>query len=172
MKIALQIVAGLAMYAFLRALRLDGRVVLVGAVLYALNGTYAWASDGPSQPLAFLPLVLLGIEQARTHKGVGGWGWLAVGLGYLLLAGFPETAFLVGTLGLCWAVLRLVQQPASERLSFALRILAGGVPHCCWRLRSLSPLRIFCGRHGLARMRALWMAGCRKQAGLWHCSLM
>ncbi|GAN68746.1 glycosyltransferase family protein [Acetobacter orleanensis] len=126
MKIALQIVAGVAMYAFLRALRLDGRAVLVGAVLYAFNGTYAWASDGPSQPLAFLPLVLFGIEQARFHKGLGGWGWLSVGLGYLLLSGFPETAFLVGTLGLCWAVLRLVQQPASARLSFALRILAGG----------------------------------------------
>lgn len=126
MKIALQIVAGLAMYAFLRALRLDKRAVLLGAVLYAFNGTYAWASDGPSQPLAFLPLVLFGIERARTHVGVGGWGWLAVGLGYLLLSGFPETAFLVGTLGLCWAVLRLVQQPAATRLPFALRIMAGG----------------------------------------------
>nr|WP_231888419.1 hypothetical protein [Acetobacter malorum] len=100
MKIALQIVAGLAMYAFLRALRLDKRAVLLGALLYAFNGTYAWASDGPSQPLAFLPLVLFGIERTRTHVGIGGWGWLAVGLGYLLLSGFPETAFLVGTLGL------------------------------------------------------------------------
>lgn len=126
LKITLQIIAGLAMYAFLRVLRLDGRVVLVGALLYALNGTYAWASDGPSQPLAFLPLVLLGIEQARKHKGPGGWGWLSVGLGYLLLSGFPETAFLMGTLGLCWAVLRLVQQPAPARPAFALRVLAGG----------------------------------------------
>ena len=126
MKIALQMVAGLAMYAFLRALRLDARVVLAGALLYAFNGTYGWASDGPSQPLAFLPLALFGIERARTHVGAGGWGWLALGLGYLLLSGFPETAFLVGTLALCWAVLRLVQQPASARLSFALRIVAGG----------------------------------------------
>lgn len=126
MKIALQAVAGLAMYAFLRSLRLDRRAVLIGALLYAFNGTYAWASDGPSQPLAFLPLVLFGIERARTHTGVGGWGWLAVGLGYLLLSGFPETAFLVGTLALCWAVLRLVQQPAPVRVPYALRILAGG----------------------------------------------
>ncbi|KXV15456.1 hypothetical protein AD933_08810 [Acetobacter malorum] len=126
MKIALQIVAGLAMYAFLRALHLDKRAVLLGALLYGFNGTYAWAADGPSQPLAFLPLVLFGIERARTHVGVGGWGWLAVGLGYMLLSGFPETAFLVGTLGLCWAVLRFVQQPAATRLPYALRIMAGG----------------------------------------------
>lgn len=126
LKIALQIVAGLAMYAFLRALHLDRRAVLVGALLYAFNGTYAWASDGPSQPLAFLPLVLFGIERARTHTGAGGWGWLAVGLAYLLLSGFPETAFLVGTLALCWAILRLVQQPVPARGPYALRIMAGG----------------------------------------------
>lgn len=60
LKIALQILAGFCMYALLRKLGMDARVVLAGAVLWAFNGTFAWASDGPSQPLAFLPLALLG----------------------------------------------------------------------------------------------------------------
>ncbi|UMM07610.1 YfhO family protein [Gluconobacter frateurii] len=122
MKCALQIIAGLSTYALLKQLRLDPRAALIGALLYAFNGTYAWASDGPSEPLAFLPLALYGVERART----GNWGWLALGLAYLLLAGFPETAFLLGLIALGLAGLRFFQTN-SGKSRFALHILLGGL---------------------------------------------
>lgn len=122
MKCTLQIIAGLSTYALLRQLRLDARAALIGALLYAFNGTYAWASDGPSEPIAFLPLALYGVERART----GNWGWLALGLAYLLLAGFPETAFLLGLIALGLAVLRFFQT-GSGKLRFALHITLGGI---------------------------------------------
>ncbi|WP_246856560.1 hypothetical protein [Acetobacter vaccinii] len=139
-KITLQVLAGLCMYAFLRALALDPRAVLVGALLWAFNGTFAWATDGPIQPLAFAPLALLGVEQLRGRPTGQGWGCLALGLGWLLLAGFPETAFLLGTLVFCWAVMRCVQQPYGTRLGFALRVLAGG---CVALLLALPQLVVF-----------------------------
>lgn len=122
MKCTLQIIAGLSTYALLKQLRLDARAALIGALLYAFNGTYAWASDGPSEPIAFLPLALYGVERART----GNWGWLALGLAYLLLAGFPETAFLLGLIALGLAVLRFFQT-GSDKLRFALHITLGGI---------------------------------------------
>ncbi|MBV1837252.1 hypothetical protein [Acetobacter estunensis] len=126
LKISLQIVAGFAMYAFLRALGIGTTATLIGGILWAFNGTFAWASDGPSQPLAFLPLALLGVEKVRQGKGWHGWEWLATGLAGLLLCSFPETAFLEGTLVLCWALLRFGQEKPSERIGFTLRIIAGG----------------------------------------------
>lgn len=122
MKCALQIIAGLSTYALLKQLRLDPRAALIGALLYAFNGTYAWASDGPSEPLAFLPLALYGVERART----GNWGWLALGLAYFLLAGFPETAFLLGLIALGLAGLRFFQTN-SGKSRFALHIILGGL---------------------------------------------
>ncbi len=130
LKITLQILAGFCMYALLRKLGMDARVVLAGAVLWAFNGTFAWASDGPSQPLAFLPLALLGVEvlrgTARGWAGVRNWSILVLGLGGMVLSSFPETAFLQGTLVLCWALLRLAQQPAGARAPFAAAIAVGG----------------------------------------------
>ncbi|CAI9119847.1 hypothetical protein [Brytella acorum] len=126
MKCTLQIIAALSSYALIRQLRMAPRVALIGGILYAFNGTYAWASDGPSEPLAFLPLAVYGVERARIVNGRGGhWGWLGLGLSYLLLSGFPETAFLVGTLVLGWAIFRLFG--AVDRLAFTMRIALAGI---------------------------------------------
>lgn len=127
LKISLQMLAGMAMYAFLDALELQPLVRLTGGVLWAFNGTFAWASDGPSQPLAFLPLALLGVEKLRNATGRSGWTWLALGLGGLVLTSFPETAFLEGLLVLCWAVLRFWQTVSGQRRAFALRVVAAGI---------------------------------------------
>ncbi|MBR0559393.1 hypothetical protein KB213_04895 [Neokomagataea sp. TBRC 2177] len=120
MKCTLQIIAGLSTYTLLKKIRLDARVALVGGLLYAFNGTYAWASDGPSEPLAFLPLALYGVERARE----GRWGWLALGLAYLMLSGFPETAYLLGLLVLGWAILRFFQ--SSNKYIYTKAIIIGG----------------------------------------------
>ena len=103
LKIALQLLAGLTMLGFLRALGLMGWAACLGAVLFQLGGTFAWYGDAPYFPIAFLPLLLWGLE--RTCRLVaqgrrGGEAWLALAIGGSLLAGFPETAFADGLLGL------------------------------------------------------------------------
>lgn len=125
MKCTLQIIAGLSTYTLLKRIRLDARVALIGGLLYAFNGTYAWASDGPSEPLAFLPLALYGVERARE----GRWGWLALGLAYLMLSGFPETAYLLGLLVLGWAVLRFFQ--SDNKYVYTKAIIIGGLISGC-----------------------------------------
>ncbi|QDH16586.1 YfhO family protein [Swingsia samuiensis] len=122
MKCTLQIIAGLSTYAFLKKIPLAPKAAFIGALLYMFNGTYAWASDGPSEPLAFLPLALYGVECARE----GRWGWLTIGLSYLMLSGFPETAYLLGLLVLGWAVVRFFQS-GKDRLKYTTNIILAGL---------------------------------------------
>ena len=130
LKIALQAVAGLATHALLRRLGLTRAAALLGGICYQLNGTFAWFSDAPITPIAFLPLFLLGIEHAleaaRTGRR-GGWAAIGVAVGYSLYAGFPETAYLNGLLALAWAVLRFATAARGVRPSFLARVAAGGI---------------------------------------------
>jgi hypothetical protein len=129
LKIALQMVAGVAAFALLRQLAL-GRVAAVsGAAIYALNGTFAWFADAPIMPIAFLPLLLLGIERAfdsAERKRRGGWIWIAIALAYSLFAGFPETAYLDGLLALAWGLYRFAAAPRDVRWAFARKFATGG----------------------------------------------
>jgi hypothetical protein len=117
LRIALSALAGLFTQALLRRLGMGVPAALLGAVLFELNGTFAWFAHGPIMPVAFLPLLLLGVEQARG----GGVPVAAVlGTAWSFLAGFPETAALDLLFAGVWAALRLAQAPA--RASYAARI--------------------------------------------------
>ena len=110
MRLAMQCVAGLATYELLRQLGLRRAACLVGGILFAFNGTAAWLPHGPDRVAAFLPLILMGIERARSsamRRMAAGWALLAIGLAYSLYAGFPETAFLDGLFAGVWACVRL-----------------------------------------------------------------
>jgi hypothetical protein len=129
LKITLQILSGLFTWGLMRQLGLRRGPALLGALLFELNGTFAWAADSPTLPIAFLPLLLWGIERAAAAARVGsrhGWAMIAMAIAYALLAGFPETAYIDGLLGLAWAMLRLVQG-RGHRTGFALRVGFGGV---------------------------------------------
>ena len=67
LRMTLMAMAGLFTYALLRRLRLNIVPALCGATLFELNGTFAWLAHGPIMPVAFLPLVLLGLEQRAVH---------------------------------------------------------------------------------------------------------
>ncbi len=128
--ILLEIIAGLGTFFLLRQLGFDHRVALVGALLYEANGTFAWLANAIVNPVPFLPLLLLGVERARTQaqRGqAGGWLWIAIALALSLYAGFPEMAYLNGLLVICWILLRLVQGPSKVRVAFLGKILLGGV---------------------------------------------
>jgi hypothetical protein len=123
LKLVLQVVGGVSMTSLLATVGLAAPAALVGGILYELNGTFAWFGDSPILPIAFIPLALLGVEGARR----GRWRTLAVAISYLVLAGFPETAFLGGLLVLAWSALRFFQA-GPPRWAFAARLgLGGGV---------------------------------------------
>jgi hypothetical protein len=126
----LQVLSGLGTYALLRQMGLTRLAATTGGALFAFNGTLAWFSHAPAQPVAFLPWMLLGIERARAKATLdvrGGWRLLAAAMGLSLLAGFPETAYIDGLLALAWAALRGFETPAPRRAAYAARIALGGV---------------------------------------------
>jgi hypothetical protein len=102
----------------------------LGALLFQLNGTFAWYFDAPMLPLPFLPLLLWGIERSRIRTTVGASGgaaMIAAATGGSLLAGFPETAYLDGLLGLTWLLLRMANLPRAQAFDLARKAFVGGL---------------------------------------------
>jgi len=130
LRTAMQMIAGLATFALLRQMGLANFAALLGGILYALNGTFAWFADSPILPVAFLPLLLLGVERAfikAQEKQRGGWAWIAIALAYSIYAGFPETAYLDGLLVLAWTLYRFFVAPPDARWSFARKVSLAAV---------------------------------------------
>jgi hypothetical protein len=123
----LELVAGFSTYLLLHRLRVGRSAAVGGACAFALCGTFAWFSHAPANPVAFLPLLLLGIEYATggpTWRRLA-WVTVALALALSLYAGFPETAYIDGVLAALWAVARGIELPSHQRTRFALTILAG-----------------------------------------------
>ena len=131
LKIAMQVATGLASCALLRTLAIDARIACLCAILAEFNGTFAWYAHGPIMPVAFLPLLLLGVERCRLAIAAGrrgGWALVAVALAWSIYAGFPETAFLDGLFAAVFAVARLSILPDwASRRDLARRLACGGL---------------------------------------------
>ena len=124
--IILEIIGGISTFFLLRKLNLSIVSSLTGALLFELNGTFAWQGSSIVNPIAFLPLFLLGIEIVyRNNKKMLGWLIIAVSIAYSIYSGFPEVAYLDGLLALIWAVLRFIQ--SKEKFEFFKNIFLGGV---------------------------------------------
>ena len=129
-KLAMQMLAGLACFGFLRQVGVARGPAVLGSVLFQCNGTFAWYADAPMLPIAFLPLLLLGLERARTQASAdrrGGEAMIALAIAFSLLAGFPETALLDGLLGLAWAMFRIRGLSRRARVAFIWKTAAGGL---------------------------------------------
>jgi hypothetical protein len=119
--ILFELVAGLATFALLRRLGISRWAATAAGIAFGLNGTFAWFTHAPVNPVALLPLLLLGIErahQAAAEDTPGGW-WLIAGAGALsVYAGFPETAYIAAILGVVWFAWRCstVRGPGRRRL--------------------------------------------------------
>ena len=139
MHVVLEIFAGLATLAFLRRFGLGWVASTVGGCLFAVNGAFAVMTNAPFNPIAFLPLGLLGVEMIRASlqrspdahapRRGGRRPWvgvavLALAIAWMLFAGFPETAFLEALFIGCWALVRL-GQARGHRLAFAGWTAAG-----------------------------------------------
>ncbi len=132
--LVLQEITAFATYALLRRMALARLAAWIGAALYSLNSTFAWLPLGPMMPIAFAPLLLLGVEMEwnaiRRPPGARmslGWVVVAVAIALSLYAGFPETAYLDALLAVAWSLLRIAQCAAMDRLRFTVRVGAGGL---------------------------------------------
>jgi hypothetical protein len=124
----LQLVAGMATQRLLREMGLSRPASMAGGMVFGLNGTFAWLTNAAFNPVAFLPVLLWGVERCRgrpftEHRS--GWVLVAVGLAGSVYTGFPETAYLDGLLVAAWAVLRWWQQGQGQRARYASTVGLG-----------------------------------------------
>jgi Bacterial membrane protein YfhO len=101
----LEILAGASTFLLLRRLSVSSWASTVAGVAFALNGTFAWLSHASVNPVAFLPLLLLGIELAYAASVAGrrgGWWLIAVAGALSFYAGFPEVAYIDALLAVAW----------------------------------------------------------------------
>jgi hypothetical protein len=125
----LALVAGLSTFLLLRRICVNRWVSAAAGTAFALNGTFAWYYAPNVNPVAFLPLLLLGIELAYAASVAGrrgGWWLIAVAGALSCYAGFPEVAYIDGLLGVFWFAWRC-GCIGSDRLMLLARKAAAGL---------------------------------------------
>ena len=124
----LEILAGIATYLVLRRIACNRWAAFAGGAAFALNGSFAWFAHAPVNPIAFLPLLLLGIERAYSATLEGrrnGWRLIAIAGALSFYAGFPEVAYVDTLLGICWFGWRLGCLERSRWRTFVTKTGAG-----------------------------------------------
>lgn len=127
-RLVLELAAAYATYFLLRRLVPSRAAATGGAVVFALNGTFAWMFHAAANPAAFLPVLVLGVEHAREpSRRWSGVALIAAGLALSVYAGFPETAYIDGLLAAVWFAVRATELRGRSLGRFAGRVAAGGV---------------------------------------------
>ncbi len=124
MQLLFQIIAGVFTYLLLCRMGISAFAAFIAAVLFEFNGAYGWMANAVINPIAFLPMILFGVEGcfAANH---GSGRWIAAGIALSLYAGFPEVAYIDGLLVVLWTLTRAGSFPPAELYRTALRIGAG-----------------------------------------------
>jgi hypothetical protein len=128
--VLLELISGLATYLLLRRLRVTRWAATAGGIAFGLNGTFAWFSHAPVNPVAFLPLLLLGVEHAyhaAAEGRRGGWWLIAVAGALSVYAGFPETAYIDAVAGVIWFGWRMGCVSAASRRSLLVKGALGAI---------------------------------------------
>jgi hypothetical protein len=129
-RMLLEILAGVSTYLLLRRISVTPWASAVAAIAFAVNGTFAWFSHAAVNPVAFLPLLLLGIEVAYAASVAGrrgGWWLVAVAGALSVYAGFPEVAYIDALLGICWFTWRCGRLDRERLRAFVGKALAGAI---------------------------------------------
>jgi hypothetical protein len=165
--VLLETVAGLSTYFLVRRLELNRVTAIAAGVLFALCGTFAWLANAVVDPLAFLPMLLLGIEivldrsAERTRRGLV---LAAVALALSLYAGFPEVAYFDGLFCVGWTAVRIFSFPRDQRPRALRRLGFAGVVGVALSLPTLVPFLDF--------LRSAYVGGhVSKVDGSWALSL-
>lgn len=127
--VLLELIAGLCTYRLLRHLDVIRSAAVGGAVAFALCGKFAWFSDAGVNPLAFLPMLLLGVERAvdaAREQRRGGWRLIALAGALTAYAGFPEVAYVDLLMAVLWFGWRTSCVAGPDRRRFLAKIGLGG----------------------------------------------
>jgi hypothetical protein len=128
--ISLEVIAGISTYFLARRLSLPVFFATFAGILFALNGTYAWLGNSVLNPVAFMPMLILGIEMvcdSASSTTKRGWYIMAIGLALSAYAGFPEVAYIDGLFAIVWGVVRFFGVPRLQRPRALRRLCLGGV---------------------------------------------
>jgi hypothetical protein len=123
-----ELISGLATYLLLRRLTVSRWASTAAAIVFALNGTFAWFTHAPVNVVPFLPLLLLGIEIAYAASAAGrrgAWWLIAVAGALSVYAGFPETAYINTLFAGLWVVWRSGCAGRSYVRSFLIKVALG-----------------------------------------------
>lgn len=124
----LELTAGISTYFLCQRLKLSKVVSTVAGGAFALNGTFAWLFHSAGNPVAFLPMLLLGVELCLDpSRRWRGQVVIALSLALSLYAGFPESAFLDGLLVILWVLVRAIAARRNNWRDFVLRVGTGTV---------------------------------------------
>ena len=144
--VSLEIIAGVSTYFLARRLSLPVMFATVAGMLFALNGTYAWLGNAVLNPVAFLPMLVLGVEmilESATSRTRRGWYVAALALALSIYAGFPEVAYFDGLFAGGWAIVRIFSLPVEQRVRALRRLGLGGVVGVVLALPVLVPFADF-----------------------------
>jgi hypothetical protein len=126
----LELLAGICTFRLLRRLTLSRWASTAGGAAFALNGTFAWFAHAPVNPIAFLPMLLLGVERAYAAAQDGrrgGWPMIAVAGALSVYAGFPEVAYIDTVLAVVWFAWRCGGLDRRDRRALLVKGAAGAV---------------------------------------------
>lgn len=132
-QVVLQVIAGLATFQLIKKyLDCSLLAAFIAGILFEFNGTFSWLRNAAYNPIAFLPVVLLGIETLRAAVLANTslkWGsvWVILGISGSLYAGFPEVAYLDGLLCLAWCIVRGACLQRECRISFFWGVVRAGI---------------------------------------------
>lgn len=142
--VSLELVAGIATYFLARRLGASTIVAAAGGGLFALNGTYAWIGNSVLNPVALLPMLVLGVEMiiaSAPHRRQYGWYVAALALALSLYAGFPEVAYLDALFAGAWALVRLVSVERGTRVRTTRRLVYAALAGMALALPIVVPFR-------------------------------
>ncbi len=129
-RMLLELIAGICTYLLLRRLSITRWAAAAGGIAFALNGTFAWFAHAAINPVAFLPMLLLGIERAfaaTRARRPGGWRLLALAGALSIYAGFPEVAYIDALMGVAWLGWRCGCLPRAELRTLIVKVALGGL---------------------------------------------
>lgn len=119
------VLAGVTMYALLRAIRVAWVGALVGGLAYELSGIVASqvhpGHDGKLFVSALAPLLLLGVLRAVRDRAVIGYAWIALATG-LSLHGHPQMSYYLLVAAGVWGALLLFSREGPTGAGARLRV--------------------------------------------------
>jgi hypothetical protein len=142
--ISLELIAGIATYFLARRLGASTMIAAVGGAVFALNGTYAWIGNSVLNPVAFLPMLVLGVEMiiaSAPRRRQYGWYVAALALALSLYAGFPEVAYLDALFAGVWAAVRLLSVDRGTRVRTLRRLVYAALAGIALALPIIVPFR-------------------------------